>query len=249
MQSSSPTVIKENDFGYTRPIENEGISQSRQHQKSKGNRNLNIREALAQEPENPRPPKDEMLRIFRSGGYLNLVPYFKKEIGSVKSTEGVRLRIMKHVDPESFALKQEKRIGARQREKEGAKRKKRKYQSSIGLHEEDTNNLEREVPHESMSLLSYPSQSKTCKATRIEQALLQEPRYPAPTKAQMREMYRSGQYFDLIPYFKKEIGNSRSFSHVRRKILRVIDPHAFTLETEKQRISEMKSKMKKSRRV
>ena len=50
-----------------------------------------------------KPTKEEMLQIFRSGGYAQLIPYFKEELSGYKSLQGIRYAIMKWVDPESYA--------------------------------------------------------------------------------------------------------------------------------------------------
>jgi hypothetical protein len=56
----------------------------------------------------PRPSKEEMLAMFRSRKFFELIPYFKKEVGDARSLSGARMRIMKEVDPDSFALEKQK---------------------------------------------------------------------------------------------------------------------------------------------
>ena len=57
---------------------------------------------------NHRPSKQEMLRIFRSGGYTQLIPYFRKQVSGFKSRSGIRQTIMKHVDPKAYTEVKEK---------------------------------------------------------------------------------------------------------------------------------------------
>jgi hypothetical protein len=76
---------------------------------------------LAQEPQLPYPSKEEMLRMFRNGEYMKLVPYFKNKIGRVRTSQNVRKIIMKEVDPESYAiyLQRKRERGAKKKGKDG----------------------------------------------------------------------------------------------------------------------------------
>jgi hypothetical protein len=68
----------------------------------------------------PRPSKEQMLQMFRERRFFELIPYFKEEIGDARSISGVRLRIMKEVDPGSYFIE-------KQKQKEADMRRARKY--------------------------------------------------------------------------------------------------------------------------
>jgi hypothetical protein len=90
-------------------------SQERPTKKQRGEKNAHyinnknrLLKALATKPKMPPPSTEEMLNMLRSGKYMELVPYFKEEIGSVRSHTGARLRIMKALDPAAYRLELDK---------------------------------------------------------------------------------------------------------------------------------------------
>jgi hypothetical protein len=68
-----------------------------------------IEELLDKEPKLPRPSIEEMKKMLHTKGeWVELIPYFKKEVGEVRSYTGARLRILNAVDPDAYASRQAK---------------------------------------------------------------------------------------------------------------------------------------------
>jgi hypothetical protein len=63
-----------------------------------------IIKALSSHPEMPPPSRKVMLEMLHDGRYLQLIPYFKKEVGLARSDTGVKKNLLKALDPQAYDL-------------------------------------------------------------------------------------------------------------------------------------------------
>jgi hypothetical protein len=148
-----------------------------------------------------------MLEMLHQGRSLELVPYFKNEIGQVRSPYGIRLRIMKVLDPEAYAKTLEKHKEASRVSEEKAKKRIRQQvaEEVVELESEDEKPGKKRKSKE-------PSQD-----TESEPLLSME---------EMIQQFRQGRYMEMIPLFKKEVKGAVSPAGIRLRILNALKANA-----------------------
>jgi hypothetical protein len=158
-------------------------------------RKTKVDQAFAQEPLTPPHSRQEMLEIFREGRYLELVPYFKSEIGKVRSSSGIRLRIMKALDPKEYDKTLMKHKESSKRSEERSKKRIRE-----AAQEDEETELEDE------------------KSEEVDDGSQQE----SLSLDEMIKVFRAGRYKELIPFFKDEVKGAISPAGISRRILNAL---------------------------
>jgi hypothetical protein len=218
---------------------------------NKGNHVQNkIRKLLKKQPQIPAPSKEEMLNMLYAGQYLELIPYFKNEIGSVNTNTGVKLRIMQKLDPVEFNKFKKRRKNYLKRYKE----RKKKTMKSV-RHSEDEKSSEEyydslddeftsseELMEDRQVIL--PPEEKSNNAQASEESDQTTPQGSRPSKEEMLQIFRSGGYMKLFPYFRKEIGSVQSTSGIRLKIMEHVDPEMYAKAIESRRRASQRFKNK-----
>jgi hypothetical protein len=198
-----------------------------------------IEQALLQTPVMPPPSRETMLEMLHDIRYLQLVPYFKEEVGQARTDTGVKTNLLKVLDPKAFEKFRKKaseneKIYKRRRRQGDSKEKVIEMVSAEGQDAQD-------YYHEKDDSLS---DKKSSKKEIVDGDLFtsseEEEEFSRPSKQEMLRIFRSRGYTRLIPYFKKQISGLRSPSGIRRTIMKYVDPEAYAEVQEKQRQRDAK---------
>jgi hypothetical protein len=164
-----------------------------------------IARLLKESPRLPRPSNEQMLAMLHSGHYLELIPYFKEELGSARTQTSVKLRIMKILDPSEWS-----KILNRRRLSNKRYRKRKKQRMNSLSKDDDPERLNEDEDSDSSGEDFIESKMTLLSGSQVEQnanrvADESEVKLGRLSKKDMLKIFRLGGYSKLIPYFRKEI--------------------------------------------
>ena len=195
------------------------------------------------------PSAEEKVKLFREGKWKLLVPYLSEPLPETMSREGVRLRVMKEFDPESYSNRIEKENEAKRKRKGQIRMRnqdeifaKRMKPSADQISDLDDSFMDSEILFEEPANSQWPL---TKDAEFVENLLSVRPKEKRISPERMREIFRKDGYQALVPYFLDEVRHLKTSPAIRNKIMQLVDPESWTKKREQMLVASKASSQRK----